>query len=216
MSFAEALHGLISRFRTGVTPGARHGARIAATSSPSGAEVARLDALADLELSARDVALATHWDGGSMEHAYHQWGKVVSGYVASLAEPTTRLEVLKRLLFLWWTTHLDPAEVTGISDFPAPVVVQLIDELQVVRENATGDAELDAMLAWYWTVFADPLRAHGINKPQDHVLPELAAMPTPFRHRGLLDCYWRDQLDCHWSAWTSGAPPAPTRGFPTA
>lgn len=125
---------------------------------------------------------------------------VIDGYRLLLRDSAARLEALKRLLFLWWITTVEPRCNTGVPDPTSEMIALIAAELRTVMHERAGDAELDAMLQWYWTIYGDPLREAGLELPDQRSASatSLAAMlergmaTSGFRHRGLLDDYWRE------------------------
>ena len=80
---------------------------------------------------------------------YREYPAVLRAYHALFADPTSRLEAIKRALFIVWYGGVEPACFSAIRDLPERAVRATLAELETEVRRGGGDDELRWMLAWY-------------------------------------------------------------------
>jgi hypothetical protein len=126
------------------------------------------------------------------------YGEVLRGYVRLLGRPGAAPEALKRAAFLVWYEVAEPACFSGVRDLPEDAVHAALAGLDAAAAGGAIDAELAAMLGYYWTL-ADYAFARG--GPWSALGPALAASdpdawranvpaPTEPWARGQMSAYW--------------------------
>jgi hypothetical protein len=168
---------------------------------------ARMITLHDLAAWESRVAMIVAQAGGDPEErdrALERWGlyaeypAILSGYLALLEDEGSRLEALKRAVFLVWYSAVEPPMLSGISELPESAVRAALEELERACREAAIDDEMRWMLAWYHSVGdLALLRTPGLPSVEALVAEEdpLAWEDAEtgdgrMKERGLLGRYW--------------------------
>jgi hypothetical protein len=118
--------------------------------------------------------------------------------VRLLSRPGAAPEALKRAAFLVWYETAEPACFSGVRDLPGDAVRAALAGLDDAVADGAIDAELAAMLGYYWTL-AD--YAFACGGPWPALGPALAVsdpdawradVPAPAEPwaRGQMGAYW--------------------------
>lgn len=129
-----------------------------------------LEDLARRELSVRDRVAQV---GGLVEDrtrklresgVYAEAAAIHAAYVGLAKPPSSNGEALKRAVFLGWYQDAEPACLTGVADLDENQVGSALELLDLIVAADGLDAELAAMLGWYWMV-ADWHFTRGSRSP---------------------------------------------------
>lgn len=115
----------------------------------------------------------------------------------SADDPATRLEALKRAIFLaWYSVNALPV-VSGIAELPETDVRDVMRELDAAIVAHRTDDELRRMLLWYRDNFGYPFELFGPVRHLDEFLEGATLNGAPqavgsdrFKGRGQLGEYW--------------------------
>ncbi len=135
---------------------------------------------------------------------YAEYPAIIGAYI-ELAEasdkPETRLEALKRAVFLAWLSFNALSVESGISELSETTVRSLMQILDRALASGIGDDELRAMLAWYRDTFGYPFEYFGPVRSLDPFIGDVTsndARPmlatSRFTERGQLGTYWSSIL----------------------
>jgi hypothetical protein len=158
--------------------------------------VARVEALEGF-LGERHVAL-------ERTGVPHEYAAVLTGYIDLFREPHSRLEALKRAMFLAWYALAEPGEFTGLWDITPVHQARVTAELEAELRDTGGDAELREMLAWYVRVMGgapfgdDPAcatLAAFIAASEEAEEPVPPWRPSCTAGRGQMGRYWASLRD---------------------
>lgn len=145
---------------------------------------------------------AQHLEDAGVFTAYKQLHQqYLAAYQAAIGEPT-RLELLKRLIFLNWYGALEPSFLTGIGELDEQVVMAVYTLLDARIRDQKLDEELHWMLSYYscWeylllhyaenrlpalTAFIQSVDQSVLHIPRQRLLPDTMA------NRGQMGLYWR-------------------------
>jgi hypothetical protein len=135
---------------------------------------------------------------------YGEYPAIVSAYVevATLADnESTRLEALKRAVFLAWYACTAPSVESGISELPETIVRLVMDVLDKALAAEKVDNEMRMMLAWYRDTFAAPFEHYGPVRALDLAIRDVTSDDVrreldkaAFGGRGQLGIFWAAML----------------------
>lgn len=131
---------------------------------------------------------------------YGEYPAIIAGYHELLfhsENAATRLEALKRAVFLVWFSFVVPSVDSGISELAETVVREVLQALDRYLADGHGDEELRAMLAWYRDTFAEPFEFYGPVRSLDRFIRDVSneearriLAGSSFKARGQLGAYW--------------------------
>jgi hypothetical protein len=134
---------------------------------------------------------------------YAEYPAIFSTYLdllRSADDPATRLEALKRSVFLaWYSVNALPV-VSGIAELPETDVREVMRELDSAMAGGRVDEELRRMLRWYRDTFGYPFEHFGPVRHLSDFLDEEAGLNAgaadvpksdSFHGRGQMGEYWR-------------------------
>jgi hypothetical protein len=133
---------------------------------------------------------------------YGEYPAIIAAYVELLfhsENAATRLEALKRAVFLVWNSYNVPSVDSGISELSESVVRELMRGLDRYLADDHGDDELRNMLAWYRDTFGYPFEYFGPVRSLDRFIRDVTSDEA---RRSLASCSFsgRGQLGAYWSA----------------
>ena len=116
----------------------------------------------------------------------------------SADNPATRLEALKRAVFLAWYSFNALPVVSGIAELPESDVRDVMRELDATIASSRADDELRRMLRVYRDTFGYPFEHYGPVRTLDEFVETPTPVDDPPRPaptfagaRGQLGEYWR-------------------------
>jgi hypothetical protein len=131
---------------------------------------------------------------------YAEYAALFGGYVEvarDAADPTERLEALKRAVFLAWYEGAEPAPLSGLAELPELAVRRTLELLEERCRHGELDQELEWMLPWYHAVAEySLLRLPGLRylearlRVLDPGAWEAARRPDRLAGRGAMGRYW--------------------------
>jgi hypothetical protein len=129
---------------------------------------------------------------------YAEYPAILSGYLALLEDDASRLEALKRAVFLVWYSAIEPPMLSGIAELPESAVRATLEALERACREGSVDDEMRWMVAWYHEVGDYAL----LRTPGLPAVEALVARANPseweeadrgearMADRGLLGRYW--------------------------
>jgi hypothetical protein len=124
---------------------------------------------------------------------------VLRSYHALFDDPASRLEALKRALFIVWYGVVEPPCHSAIRELPERAIRDTFTELETVVRRDGGDDELRWMLAWYVELAPWLFEVHAAGRVLAEFLGDVppdawrAAPPAlaALMNRGQMGQYWR-------------------------
>ncbi|MGN7989261.1 hypothetical protein ACTJKC_18080 [Pedobacter sp. 22226] len=169
-----------------------------------------IDTLSNLELELYEYAESLN---GNMDHRdkqlqeegiFDQYRNLHKSYLdlfLNAKDEETKLEILKRLIFLNWYAQVEPSCYTGIQDLDNAVVFESYSILNEYLINHKTDQEFTWMLSYYsgWDFTILPFSELSLDaltkfvKEADHTV-----LASPIKHlpkgsmnnRGQMGIYW--------------------------
>lgn len=154
-------------------------------------------------IEAKHAQLVASDIGAAYRQVHHEYYQLATGS----ADAATRLEALKRLVFLSWQLLVEPAIYSGLSYYDEVLVrdsYALLDAY--LTSNQSFDSELFWMLHSYATWYDDDLlpRVTGLRlpaltafiaakDPEVYLVPERQLPAHTMDHRGRMGLYWRSR-----------------------
>jgi hypothetical protein len=120
----------------------------------------------------------------------------------SADDPATRIEALKRAVFIAWYGLTEPPVQSGIAELPETKIRNTLLELDRVIRAGEGDDELRWMLGWYHASFGYVFEHFGPVRALEGFIDGTAADEalahrderSRFLGRGQLGLYWAEVL----------------------
>lgn len=136
---------------------------------------------------------------------YAEYPAIFSTYLElaqAADDPGTRLEALKRGVFIAWHGLTEPPIQSGIAELPETEIRNTLIELDRVIRAGEGDEELRWMLAWYHAAFGYVFEHFGPVRSLEEFIRGVAADAAlshrderaRFAGRGQLGAYWAEAL----------------------
>lgn len=133
---------------------------------------------------------------------YAEYPTIFRAYIDLMHDadnPATRLEALKRAVFLAWYSFNALPVVSGIAELPESSVRDVMRELDAAIASQRADDELRRMLRVYRETFGYPFEHFGPVRLLDQFLDEepstgeapSSAGAAAFEGRGQLGEFWR-------------------------
>lgn len=129
---------------------------------------------------------------------YAEYPAILSGYLALLEDDESRLEALKRAVFLVWYSAVEAPMLSGIAELPDSAVRATLEALERACREGSIDDEARWMLSWYhqagdYALLRTPglpaveaLVAEGDPMAWEAVVTDEGTMAE----RGLMGRYW--------------------------
>lgn len=102
-------------------------------------------------LDSFDGSIEAKLEQANMLRVFASYGEIADGYMTLLDNPGTSLEAVKRVVFLAWYNLVEPNAFSGIC-FDTSRMQETYPVLERDRLSAQPDAELSAMLSWYYVI----------------------------------------------------------------